>query len=112
MTLWELIQRTRDRYVNGFRQVLRQQRPRVADLVAEPLMRTEVLPGVPVDFCVLRVDMLWRPPPVSQQEAAQESGESKAPVDPLRTPQVAAIGFGPPPPLPEPLRTEYPDGQT
>lgn len=62
LTLWEVINSTREKYLDGLRNTLRQQRERMADLKAEPLVA--VGPGqgaadVPEDYRVFRVDFLW-----------------------------------------------------
>lgn len=113
MTLWELISSAQQRYVGAYRQLLRQQRPRVPGLAAELTMRTDMPAHVPIDYRVLRVDLLWREPAPTGQAAApaQTADGSATPVDPMGEPRVAAVALNPAPPLPVPLRTEYPDGQ-
>jgi hypothetical protein len=78
MTLWELIQTAQHRYVGAYRHLLRQQRPRVPGLIAEPTMRVEMSDDIPIDFKVLRIDLLWfepaapaptLPPPADPPEA-------------------------------------------
>jgi hypothetical protein len=61
VTLWEVINSSREKYLDAYRATLRTQRAQMADLKAEVLVQVNG-PGaenVPADYKLFRVDLLW-----------------------------------------------------
>jgi hypothetical protein len=89
VTLWTLISSSREQYVGAFREALRAQREKVADLATEVFATPEGLQDVPEAYRVFRVDLLWR-----------ENDQ----------PRIATLGIEWPT-LAAPVVTNYPDGR-